>query len=321
MSDDYDSLIVGGGPAGLSAALNLVRARRRVLLVDTGRPRNAATLIAHGFITRDGIAPHELRKLAREELERYPDADLVVRGTVSGVRASVRSGATGAPGTDGAEGRFEAQITTAGAARTVRAASIVVATGLRETLPELPNIRAYYGMSLFSCVACDGYEQGGKPIALIGQTHDLAIRALLIAQWSNNLTVFTNGADVIDAPDEAELASRGIALERRLIDDLEGDRGALTGIRLRDGTVVPARGGFVRPQWHPVLDAVAALELETDAEGLLVTDRDGRTSLPGVYAAGDVAVPGPQQLIVAAGAGARVAAVLNHDLLGLVTAH
>ena len=342
MNNEYDALIIGGGPAGLSAALNLVRARRRVLLVDTGRPRNAATLIAHGFITRDGIPPHELRKLAREELERYPDADVIVRGTVSGVCPSTSSGTGTGSGTGTSSGTgtglgtgesigtgarsddvggFVAEFTTAGVARTVRAASVVVATGLRETLPALPSIRAYYGMSLFSCVACDGYEQGGKPIALIGETPDLATRALLVAQWSSNLTVFTNGTDAIDAPDEAELASRGIALERRLIDDLEGDHGVLTGIRLQDGLVIPASGGFVRPQWHPVLDAVDALALETDASGLLVTDRDGRTSLPGVYAAGDVAVPGPQQLIVAAGAGARVAAVLNQDLLGLVTAH
>ncbi|TAM66903.1 MAG: NAD(P)/FAD-dependent oxidoreductase [Microbacteriaceae bacterium] len=328
-NDEYDTLIIGGGPAGLSAALNLVRARRRVLLVDTGRPRNAVTLIAHGFITRDGIPPHELRKLAREEIERYPDADVVVRGTVSAVRPSTGAGVgagsgvgTGAGlGTGSGVGGFEADIASAGVVRVVRAASVVVATGLRETLPALPSIRAYYGMSLFSCAACDGYEQDGKPIALIGETPDLATRALLVAQWSGNLTVFTNGADVIDAADEAELASRGIALERRRIDDLEGDRGVLTGIRLHDDSVIPAAGGFVRPQWHPVLDAVTALALETDAAGLLVTDRDGRTSMPGVYAAGDAAVPGPQQLIVAAGAGARVAAVLNHDLLGVVTAH
>ncbi|KQW06158.1 pyridine nucleotide-disulfide oxidoreductase [Leifsonia sp. Root4] len=316
----YDCVVIGAGPAGLSAALNLARARKRVLVVDSNRPRNAATMISHGFITRDGLPPHELRRIAREELALYPSVEVLQRAAVLAVSRS--ESADSGDTAEWAE-RFVIEITgaTPSAARAVRSRSILVATGLRETLPALPSIRAYYGMSLFSCAACDGYEQRDQPLALIGETDDLLERALLVAQWTSALTVFTNGVAPLSVADEAVLAAHGIRLDRRAIDDLEGDRGAISAVRMADGDRVPVTGGFVRPLWHPVVDFLDRVALATDEHGHLTTDRDGRTSAPGIYAAGDVAAPGPQQLIVAAGAGARVAAIITHDLLGVTTAH
>ncbi len=139
--------------------------------------------------------------------------------------------------------------------RAVSASSVLVATGLTETLPALPSIRAFYGLGLFSCIECDGYEHSDKLLALIGETSHLASRALLIAQWSHNLIVFTNGVGRITDAQEAVLATRGVRVERRVI--------------------------------------------------------------AGVYAAGDSTAPGPQQIIVAAGAGARVASAINRDLIGI----
>ena len=139
----------------------------------------------------------------------------------------------------------------------VAARSVLVATGLRETLPSIPSLRAFYGMTIFSCAACDAWELQDRPLALIGETPDLAARARLIARWTDRLTVFTNGADVIDTVEEAELAASGIVVERRAIDDLEGDRGAVSAVRLVDGTRVEIDGGFVRPLWHPALDFLA----------------------------------------------------------------
>ncbi|WP_369797981.1 FAD-dependent oxidoreductase [Cryobacterium sp. MLB-32] len=133
------------------------------------------------------------------------------------------------------------------------------------------------------------------------------------------MTVFTNGIARLTLHEETTLSDRGIRVERRPIDQLEGDRGLLTAVRLRGGESFPVTGGFVRPVWHPIVDFLATLNLDHDESGHLVTDRDGRTSLPGVYAAGDVTAPGPQQLIVAAGAGARSAASITHDLLGVAT--
>jgi thioredoxin reductase len=320
MTEHYDVVIVGAGPAGLSAALNLARARRRVLVLDANRPRNAATLVSHGFITRDGIAPHELRRLAREELERYPEAELQ-RATVRSVIAApaAASVAPSGPDSDVATTAFAVEATgvNGSPSRSVTASSVLLASGLRETLPALPSIRAFYGLGLFSCIECDGYEHSEKPLALIGETSDLAGRALLIAQWSQNLTVFTNGVGKVTEAQEKVLSARGVHVERRKIADVIGEGGVVSAVLLADGATVPVDGGFVRPRWDAALEYASTLGLATDGWGLIETDLDGRTNVAGVYAAGDSTAPGPQQLIVAAGSGARVASAVNRDLIGI----
>lgn len=298
---DYDVAIVGAGPAGLSAALNLVRARRRTILLDSNRPRNAATFHSHGFITRDGIPPLELRKLARQELEEYPHYEfhqtqvMAVERADGGFLVSTKG-----PG-------FEK--------RQYRARTIVVASGVAEVMPALPTLRAFYGTSIHSCIECDGYEERGKPIAVIGETADLAHRAILLSQWSDDIIVFTGGIAEISEADAAALAERGIAVDTRPLADVTGDQTGLTGIQLTDGTVVPRSAAFVRPVYEPRLGYLAGLGVELDADGFVVIDPVGRTSADGVYAAGDPTPPGPQQLIVAAGAGAKLAAALNTDLV------
>lgn len=297
-----DVAVIGAGPAGLSAALNLVRAHRTTLVLDSNRPRNAATLRSRGFLTRDGMPPLELRRLGREELERYPGAR-VRTARVELVEAS--------------EGAFVVQATGLRGepdAR-VRARAVVIASGLSEALPPLPSIRVYYGTHLHSCIDCDAFEKTGLPLALIGETDDLAERALLLSQWTRDLIVFTNGVGQVGAEDEALLAELGIRVERRKLVDVTGERDRMTGVALEDGTVIPRAGGFVRPVWTPSLAYAADLSLDADADGLLKVDACGRTSVEGVYAVGDTTVPGPRQLIVAAGAGATVATAVNRDLI------
>lgn len=297
MTFEREVVVVGAGPAGLSAALNLVRARRMTHVLDSNRPRNAATFAAHGFVTRDGIPPLELRRLGREELEAYPEASFE-KAMVSSI-------------TREAEG-FAVNY----GATSVTARAVVISTGLTEKFPALPSLRQFYGTTIHSCVECDGYEYADKPIALIGETDDLASRALHLSQWSRDLIVFTNAVGVVGDADEALLLERGIRVDRREIADVAGDRTGLTGVTLADGETVPRVAAFVRPIYSPNLAYVASLGLELDADGYIVVDGSGRTSVPGVYAAGDSTAPGPQQLIVAAGAGAKVAAALNRDLLG-----
>lgn len=295
---DWDVVIVGGGPAGLSAALNLARARRRTLVLDSNRPRNSATFHSHGFLSRDGISPLELRKMGREELEQYPNVSFE-RTIVEGIEPRV------------GDGGFT--VTHRGGAVTTR--TVLIATGLREVLPKLPTLRAFYGTSIHSCMECDGYEYADKPIALIGHTNDLAERALLLSQWSRDLIVFTQGVGRVSAADEAMLAQRGVRVDRREVADVAGDRDGLTGVVLADGDTVAREAAFVRPDYETALDYAAGLQLTLDAEGLIVVDAAGRTSAAGAYAIGDATPPGPQQLIVAAGDGAEVAAVINRDLL------
>jgi len=304
VNDSYDVVVIGAGPAGLSAALNLARARRRVLVLDSNRPRHAATLLSHGFLTRDGIPPLDLRRLAREEVAAYENAEIQfalvqsVLPTDEGFHV-VAQGVRGEPD------------------REVVARTLVVATGLTETLPKITNMRAFYGTDLHSCVECDGFEKADQPLALIGESADLAEWALLVAQWSADLVVFTNGVGTVSEPEEEALLAAGIRVERRVIAELSGDRDGFTGVTLSDGETVARSAGFVRPAWSAPLSYLRGLGPDHDADGYLVVDAWGRTSVPGVYAAGDITPPGPQQLIVAAGNGARVARALNRDLAGV----
>lgn len=293
-TERWDVVIVGGGPAGLSAALNLARARRRVLVLDSNRPRNSATFHSHGFLSRDGISPLELRSLGRDELAAYPEARFE-RATVSRIDPGLT-------------------VTHSGGVADTRA--VILATGLREIPPALPTLRAFYGTSIHSCMECDGYEYADRPIALIGETSDLAERAVLLTQWSRDLVVFTNAADTVTADQEALLAGLGARVERRAVADVSGDPSGVTGVVLSDGGTVPCVGVFVRPRYEAMLDFAEPLGVERDADGLVVIDGDGRTSAAGVYAVGDATPPGPQQLIVAAGEGARVASSVNRDLIG-----
>lgn len=310
----YDVVVIGAGPAGLAAGLSLVRARRCTLMIDSNRPRHSATLRSHGFITRDGVPPLELRRIGREEYEAYPAAEFH-----TGLVRSVEQ----LPGTAAVHARFT--VSTKGMRgemnRVVTARTVLIATGLTETLPALPSIRAWYGTNLHSCIACDGYEEADRALALIGETDDLAEHALLISQWTDDLIVFTNGLGQVTDAEESGLAARGIRVDRRPLTDVVGERGAMTGIRVADGEFVAREGGFVRPTYTAAATFAGALHPATDAAGLLVVDPQGRTSVPGLYAAGDTTPPGPEQLLVSAGEGARAAVAINRELLGPLHLH
>jgi thioredoxin reductase len=300
---DVDVVVIGAGPAGLSAALNLARSRHRVLVLDANRPRNAATLASHGYLTRDGISPLELRKLGLAELDQYPDTAFQ-RARVDSIRRVANGFAVAASGHRGAAGSIAVRTTTR---------MVVLASGLSEVLPELPSIHHYYGTSLHSCLVCDGYEKRDQALALLGETDDLAERALLVSRWSRNLIVFTNGVGMVTAEQEAVLAERGIRVERAPIRDVVGDRSGMTGVALESGEVIARVGGFIRPRYVTTVDYAGELNLAVTAEGFLEVDAYGRTSVPWVYAAGDLTPPGPKQLIIAAGAGAMVAGGINRD--------
>ena len=306
MTQRVDVVVVGAGPAGLAAALGIARGRRSVVVLDAARPRNAATLSAHGFVSRDGISPLELRKLGAEELTGYGVA--VERTRVTSVSPLERAEGV-------VEYLVQAEAPGTRADTELVARAVVLATGLIEELPALPTLRAFYGTSLHSCVECDGWEKRDAPLALIGESDDLAERAVFLANWSADLVVFTNGVARITDAEERDLAARGIRVERRAIADIAGTGAeGMTGVVLTDGEVVPRTAGFVRPGWTPAVGFAEPLGLATTPEGWVRTDAAGRTSAPGVYAAGDIAL-GPQQLLIAAGDGARVAGTVVRDTM------
>ncbi len=298
---DVDVVVIGAGPAGLAAALNLARQQRTVALLDSNRPRHAATLQSHGYITRDGISPLEMRSLGREEVLRYP--------TVTHERTLVRQIVAVDDG-------FAVQAEQPGsrAESETRAAAVLIATGLSETLPASQHVRPWYGTSLHSCMDCDGYDKRGQALALIGETPDLVDRAMVIRRHTDDLAVFTNGSDAVDEAGAARLADHGVALVRTPVAAIEGDRDGMRAIVLEDGQRSLRTGGFVRPWWHPQLEFADALGLERDEDGLVVVDRMQRASVEGIYAAGDI-TPGFRQLAVAAGAGTIAASVINRDLI------
>lgn len=313
-ADPIGVAIIGGGPAGLSAGLQLVRANRRIAIIDSNRPRHSATLQSHGFLTRDGAPPLELRRLGREEFEAYPTATFA-QAVTREVSALAHDEALAAGFPDGIGFRVRGTGIRGSADVEFTARRVLIAAGLTEELPPLPMIRAYYGTALHSCVECDGFEKTDEPLALIGETGDLFARALLISRFSSDLVVFTHGSDAVKPEQEALLAGIGIRVERRPIDDIVGERAAMTGVRLADGEVIPRSGGFVRPKWHAPVEFMNGIELARDDWGLVEVDERGETSARGVYAVGDIVPPGPQQLIIAAGNGARVAAKLNMDMI------
>ena len=301
---EIEVVVIGAGPAGLAVGLNLVRARRSVVMIDSNRPRHAVTLKSHGYVTQDGTPPLEFRRMGREEFEAY-DEGTVLQASVTDIS---RKG----------DGFVVTATERGGDTHSLEAANVVLATGLAESFPEIPSLRQFYGTSAHSCMECDGYEYKDKRLALIGETEDVAERAILLSQWSKDVVLLTNGHDAVSDWWKDKLAERNIAVDPRVIDDIEGQPGGLlTGIRFRDGDVLARDGVFVRPHWTPSVAFLDSLHVVRAMDGLITVDNEGRTSEHGLWAIGDITPPGPEQLLIAAGAGQRLASVINRTLLGL----
>lgn len=290
----FDVVIAGGGPAGLSAALALGRARRRVLLCDAGPRRNAAAEHIHNFVTRDGTSPNEFRRIGREQLVAYTSVD--VR------QAAIQAIA-------GARGAFEVRLDS----ETVRARRVILCTGMIDELPALEGIQALWGTSIFQCPYCHGWEiQDRRFAALIGSVEMLEF-ALLLRGWSRQVVALTNGRFAIPAEAAARLASGGVRLEERTVARLLAHEGRLAGIEFSEGPKMDCDALFTHPPQRQV-ELVHALGLALDEQGYVKVDPMTReTSIPGIYAGGDL-LTRMQGAIMAAAAGTQAAAMLNHFL-------
>jgi thioredoxin reductase len=295
--NEYDIVVIGGGAAGLSAALVLARARRRVAVVDAGEPRNAPAQHMHGFLSRDGLSPAELLRLAREEITGY-GADIVA-GRVSDAR----------PTGDDAP-RFTVELADG---EVISARRLLVATGLRDLLPDIPGVRERWGRDLLHCPYCHGYEVREQPLGVIGGTPEAIAHAHLVRQWSHDVVLFTDGADLGHGDREA-LVARAIGLVDGPVARLLVEDDALTAVELADGRVVPRAAVFVRPFMEPDNHTLTRLGCAIDDHGWVVADPTGRTSVPGVWVAGNVANP-RAQVITAAGEGSTAAIAINADLV------
>ena len=293
--DRYDVVVIGGGAAGLSAALVLSRARRRVAVIDAGEPRNAPAAHMHGYLSRDGLPPRDLLAAGRAEVTGYGGE--LIAGTVEAVSGTIEAG-------------FEVRLAN-GDRLTAR--RLVVATGLRDELPDVAGLWARWGRDVLHCPYCHGYEVADQPLGVLGGSVESVAHALLIAQWSGDVVYFAHTSDLSDLQRE-QLAARGVGVVEGVVSRVVVEHDALRGLELTGGRVVERSAVFVRPRFVPNAELLASLGCVVDPDGWVVTDRTGATSVPGVWVAGNVGNP-RAQVITAAGEGSAAALALNTDLV------
>lgn len=296
-SDVIDAVVVGGGPAGLNAALAMGRARRSVLLCDGGTPRNARAEEVHTFVTRDGTPPAEFRRIAREQLRRYET--VTVRDQLV-QRIVVQEGKTP---------RFTIHVGDA----VVEARRVILATGMIDVLPSIPGVAELWGTSVFQCPYCHGFEHRDQPFAVLAEHPMIVEWAPFLRAWSKDVIVFTNGALEVSSEVRAKVAAQGVTIEERRIAALHGEGGSLRAIELADGHRVARSVVFYKPSQRQV-PLVAELGLALTDLGEVKVDERGATSIPGIFAGGDLTTM-KQSAILAAGAGTWAASMATHELV------
>ena len=292
----YDVTIVGAGPAGLSAALMLGRSRRRVLVCDTGRPRNAASQAMHGYLTRDGISPGEFLAIAREQLRQY---DTVEIRDIEVVEASCESDA-----------RFHVVLADG---TSIASRKLLIATGVIDNIPEIPGFRELYGRGVFHCPYCDGWEVRDQPLAIYGRGARGLGLSLELTGWSHDLVLCTDGPSEIAAEDLARLARNGVRVREDRVLRLDGTS-ALERVVFADGDPLPRRALFFTTGQTQQSQLALALGCEFNEKGTVRTGKYESTHLSGLYVAGD-ASRAVQWVVVAAAEGAEAAFAINTDLL------
>ena len=302
--ETYDVVVVGGGAAGLSGALSLSRARRSVLVIDGGDPRNALAGHVHNYLGREGTPPAELYAVGRSEIESY--GAVVAEDFVAGVARE-----------DG--GLFVVELAGGGS---VRARRILAATGVTDVLPEIPGLKEHWGTGVLHCPYCHGWEVRDQAIGVLATDLPTAVhQALMWRQWSADIVLFLNGSGEPDAIQAGQLAARDIRVVPGEVAGVEG-QSRLTGVRLtsgeleaRDAVVVFARLS-ARADYLAGLGVIPAEQFvgETSIGTALTVNPMGATDVPGVYAAGNLAAP-TIQVIGAASTGLMAAAAINGDLI------
>lgn len=289
----YDVVVVGGGPAGLSAALLLGRCRRRVLVCDAGRPRNAAAPHAHGYLTRDGVPPLDILTIGREELLTY---GVEVRATL--VTAA-------APGPGGMTVTLQD-----GTGVTTRI--VLLATGVEDVLPQVPGLEALYGTSIHHCPYCDGWENRDRPLAVYGRPREAAGLALSLLTWSRDLVVCTDGRRVSTRL-RTTLEAAAIAIRTETIVRLEGYDGRLARIVFARGPALDRHALFFNTGQSQRSPLAVQLGCRFTASGHVRCDAKGGTGVENLFMAGD-ANGDTQFVIVAAAEGATAAVAINKAL-------
>ncbi|MFJ9717548.1 NAD(P)/FAD-dependent oxidoreductase [Streptomyces sp. NPDC101213] len=304
-ADAYEVVVVGGGAAGLSAALVLGRARRRTLVVDAGEPRNAPAAHMQGYLSRDGMSPAEFLATGREEIARY-GVELVRDRVVDATR----------------DGGFAVALA---GGRTVRARQLVVATGLKDELPPVEGLAERFGRDVLHCPYCHGWEVRDQAFGVLATSPMSVHQALMVTQWSKDVKLFLHTVGEAELSDEdlRRLAAAGVDVVPGEVAALVVEDDRLTGVRLAgggtaaDGTVHARQVLFVAPRAVPRTGLLARLGAETTETPFgryPVVDGRGLTTVPGLWAAGN-ASGFAEQVVNAASRGYRAGAAINGELL------
>lgn len=289
----WDVIIVGGGPAGLSAALVLGRCRRKVLLCDAGKPRNAKSAAMHGFLSRDGIAPAEFLGICREQLGQYPGVELHWGEVTSAEKI---------------DGLFHVVVEDE---FTAQADKLLLATGIEDVLPEIPGFQQFYGKTIHHCPYCDGWEHRDQSLGVFGGGPREAELAIELINWSKDLVVFSNGP--APAKVKEQLAMHRILLEEAPVGGCEGQGERLRGVRLLDGRFLERQALFFYPQQRQRSELAKGLGCRFTTDETIECSEGTQTSVPGLYVAGN-ASRGLQLAIIAAAEGTHAAFSINEAL-------
>jgi thioredoxin reductase len=288
----HDVVVIGGGAAGLSAALVLGRARRRVAVVDGGQPRNAPAPHMHGFLSRDGLPPRELIAAGRDEVQRY-GVEVIENQVLEiepGFSLRLRGG------------------------EVLTARRILIATGAGDELPDIPGARERWGRDFLHCPYCHGWEVRDQPIGVLATQSGSVQYAQLVRQWSDDVVFFSH-KQTLSAAERLQLDARRITIVDGVVARLLIEDDRLSGVELDEGRVIARTAVFIRPANLPHADVLLdQLGVEVDEAGFIAVDATGRTSTPGVWAAGNAVDP-RAQVIAAAGAGNGAAIAMNADLV------
>ena len=291
----WDVVIAGAGPAGLSAALVLGRACRRVLLCDTGTPRSWASKQMHAYLSRDGIAPGRFRNIAHREVLKYPSVTFAPVEVVSARRQ-----------------RALFNIELAGR-RPVQARKLLIATGLFDIVPRIPGIDELFGRSVFQCPYCDGWERRGQKIAVYGRRQRGLQMARAMTAWARDIVLLTDGRSGYSTDQRRQLERNGIRLVEKRVARLDGARGKLSAVVFRDGESLPRDALFFDTPSRNQSKLAASLNCKFGRDGGVLCGDYEATSVPGVFVAGNI-IRDVQLSIVAAAEGARAAFGINRAL-------
>ena len=292
----WDVVIVGAGPAGLSAALILGRACRKVLICDSGTPRSWASKAMHGFVTREGVSPSRFRQIARAELKAFPNVKYVETEVTAATRL--------------AAGIFEV---TARGRKRVRCRKILIATGVFDHLPPIRDLEKFFGKSVFQCPYCDGWETRRVPVAVYGRRQRGLEMARAMTAWNDRILLCTDGNSGLSAATKSHLGNNGIRVVEDRVSHLEGARGQLRAIGFRNGRKEPARALYFDMPCSGQSRLAESLGCQFNRKGGIRCGQYEATSVPGVFVAGNL-IKDVQLSIVAAAEGARAAFGINRAL-------